>query len=243
MNLSIIIGATFSLTLLLIADYFRKDKLAAFFKAVTSILLLAYCTDLYLLTLDMDRYLLQFSQHSLELDYKSYPANYAVLILSAIVFGIIGDLFLIGKSKKLFLAGMAAFSIGHVFYILAFTTFEVNIFEWGAAAIGLSIALYSVYCWIASSLQGLLKYGVIAYMIVIGLMCSFGLTARVDGSQTLITLGAILFTLSDFFVAAHRFKKPRFSNRLIGLPLYYLGQFILASTIIHLSTDSFWLPV
>lgn len=43
--------------------------------------------------------------------------------------------------------------------------------------------------------------------------------------------GAFSFYLSDVFVARQRFVQPAFLNRLIGLPLYYLGQFQIAYTV------------
>jgi hypothetical protein len=38
---------------------------------------------------------------------------------------------------------------------------------------------------------------------------------------------AVSFYFSNVFVARDRFLKPEFLNRLIGLPLYYFGQFLL----------------
>ena len=43
--------------------------------------------------------------------------------------------------------------------------------------------------------------------------------------------GALFFYISDIFVARNRFLKLEFFNRLIGLPLYYAGQFLLAFSI------------
>ena len=43
--------------------------------------------------------------------------------------------------------------------------------------------------------------------------------------------GALAFYISDIFVARQRFLKAEFVNRLIGLPLYYSGQFMLAFSI------------
>ncbi|MDD3992851.1 MAG: hypothetical protein PHV70_11955 [Desulfobacteraceae bacterium] len=37
--------------------------------------------------------------------------------------------------------------------------------------------------------------------------------------------------MSDLFVARQRFVAPAFSNRLLGLPLYYIGQFLLAFSV------------
>lgn len=40
--------------------------------------------------------------------------------------------------------------------------------------------------------------------------------------------GAVAFYVSDVFVARDRFMKGGFVNRLVGLPLYYAGQFLIA---------------
>nr|WP_246722928.1 lysoplasmalogenase [Aliikangiella sp. G2MR2-5] len=168
---------------------------------------------------------------------------YSILLLVGVFFGVIGDVFLIFKSKKSFLAGMAAFLIGHLAYITAFLQYDYQGLEWLAALTGLSFAMYFVYNWIKDSLSGVLKYGVIAYMFVIAVMTALGLSLRIDGQLTLVAMGAILFALSDFFVASHRFKTPKFSDRVFGLPLYYAGQFVLAATIAVMQTGSPWLPV
>jgi uncharacterized membrane protein YhhN len=44
--------------------------------------------------------------------------------------------------------------------------------------------------------------------------------------------GAALFYLSDLAVARQRFVAPGFENKLIGLPLYYAGQLLLASAVV-----------
>ena len=43
-----------------------------------------------------------------------------------------------------------------------------------------------------------------------------------------IALGATAFFLSDIAVARNRFVAPGFTNRAWGLPLYYVGQVLLA---------------
>ena len=44
----------------------------------------------------------------------------------------------------------------------------------------------------------------------------------------MVFIGATCFYFSDLFVARNRFLKKEFFNRLIGLPMYYVGQFLLA---------------
>ena len=43
-----------------------------------------------------------------------------------------------------------------------------------------------------------------------------------------VRLGGLLFWLSDLLVARHRFVRAEPSNRLVGLPLYYAGQYLIA---------------
>jgi hypothetical protein len=43
-----------------------------------------------------------------------------------------------------------------------------------------------------------------------------------------VRAGALLFYLSDLAVARDRFVRPGLANRLVGLPLYYAGQVLLA---------------
>ncbi len=78
-----------------------------------------------------------------------------------------------------------------------------------------------------------MKIPVIAYIIVISLMLwgavsvlfTPGLTVA---GKTMAFSGALLFYVSDIFVARHRFVANSYSNLAIGLPIYYSGQFLLA---------------
>ena len=54
-----------------------------------------------------------------------------------------------------------------------------------------------------------------------------GSTAEFEADARL-RLGAVLFYLSDIMVARDRFVAPGFANRLVGLPLYFGGQLLLA---------------
>jgi uncharacterized membrane protein YhhN len=78
-----------------------------------------------------------------------------------------------------------------------------------------------------------MKLPVLAYVVVITLMVigARAVFERPDlplTGKALIFWGAILFYLSDLLVARDQFIRKAFSNRLIGLPLYYTGQFLLA---------------
>jgi hypothetical protein len=54
-------------------------------------------------------------------------------------------------------------------------------------------------------------------------------------AQALVLGGAVAFYLSDLFVARDRFVVEGFTNRLVGLPLYYGGQYLLAFSVAFVS--------
>jgi uncharacterized membrane protein YhhN len=143
-----------------------------------------------------------------------------------------GDIFLALPGLKWFRAGLAAFLLGHGLYILAFH-FLVPFSGWFSPGDFFILAISLGACrWLWPHL-GAMKLPVLAYVAVITLMV-FGAWAvfnRLDlpfTGKALIFWGAILFYLSDLFVARDQFIKKAFSNRLVGLPLYYTGQFFLA---------------
>jgi uncharacterized membrane protein YhhN len=79
---------------------------------------------------------------------------------------------------------------------------------------------------------GKLKIPVILYMLVISFMVNRAISAffgnYFTGRQTwLISTGAVLFYLSDIFLAWNRFVRP-FPYRRINLILYYTGQVLIA---------------
>jgi len=106
-----------------------------------------------------------------------------------------------------------------------------NRWSWIGALIALPAAV-AVYRWLKPHL-GTLRLAVLLYIAVITVMlavaCGVAADSRLSAeTRTLVLAGAVCFYLSDIFVARQRFVTPSFNNRLAGLPLYYLGQFMLA---------------
>lgn len=159
--------------------------------------------------------------------------HYYPLVLTGLVLCLIGDVCLIFFSnKKVFTAGLAAFLAGHVMYVAAFVTFGVTgPVVWAAALICLGLST-TVFLWLRPHL-GEMRIPVIAYIVIItamvisaaALMNNPGLDTA---ARTLVFGGALLFYVSDIFVARQRFVQNAFVNRAAGLPLYYAGQFMIA---------------
>ncbi|MDZ4163890.1 MAG: lysoplasmalogenase [Smithellaceae bacterium] len=160
---------------------------------------------------------------------------YFTLVLIALVFSLGGDVFLALREERMFLYGTISFLIGHLFYILAFFYLAMPGAWTITGTVVTAILSGAVYLWFRDSL-GKMKIPVIAYILVISLMMVgawslLGTTGVSHSGRGAAFAGAFCFYLSDIFVARNQFLQPSFFNRLIGLPLYYLGQFLLAFSI------------
>jgi len=159
------------------------------------------------------------------------PLYYRFLLIG-MIFCLGGDVFLALPAPKMFLFGLVCFLLGHVFYAAALF-YSAGFNQW--AGIGLVISAPAgtgVFLWLRPHL-GPMKLPVIFYILVISVMV-VGAWSIIGADQLKLEGrmaafgGALAFYISDIFVARQRFLKTDFVNRLIGLPLYYGGQFMLA---------------
>lgn len=154
---------------------------------------------------------------------------YGWAILAALFFSWWGDLFLISKNETLFLLGLAAFFLGHVAFVTAFVVHGVNPL-WAGVVLAVLIIPATIVAWWLNPGLGEMRIPVYAYIVVI--TCMVACAAGAVGKQGVwfMLLGAFVFYCSDLFVARDRFVKSDVWNSIIGLPLYYAGQLILAYT-------------
>jgi uncharacterized membrane protein YhhN len=147
-----------------------------------------------------------------------------------------GDVFLIFfDSRRLFLAGLASFLTGHVLYAIAFfSVSSPGVLAWTGAALSV-VAGCAIFIWLRPSLGRMLvpvaAYVAIITAMVIGASSVMGDAQFGSIGRLLVFYGALLFYISDIFVARHRFMKKEYRNRLFGLPLYYTGQFMIALSV------------
>jgi uncharacterized membrane protein YhhN len=161
--------------------------------------------------------------------------TYGAWIMAGLILSLAGDVSLAVPGRKIFMTGMVLFMGAHVMYICGFSSLaDLTNWRWEWALM-IAAAGCGVYAWLYPHL-GALKLPVAAYVAVISLMLlgamviAWDTTLPMPGRRAVL-LGAMLFYLSDLFVARNRFMGIRFINRLIGLPLYYTGQFLLAYSI------------
>jgi len=161
--------------------------------------------------------------------------GYFYLLLIGLIFCLGGDIFLALPQEKMFLCGLISFLLGHVFYVIAFFSVAgLNLWTW--VGLGLCLVLSGgIYFWLRPHL-GSMNIPVLFYVIVITVMVVGACTVLGDSrlalsGRMIVFWGAVSFYFSDVFVARDRFLRSEFLNRLIGLPLYYFGQFLLAFSV------------
>lgn len=162
------------------------------------------------------------------------------MIAIGLIFGLIGDILLnlrfVLKSngQKAFLAGILAFLIGHIMYLLALIPIAVNLIECVVLGIILAAALLTyifktMEVKISFKIFGVFYLGAVIIMTVIAT-----LLAMTTGNthDIVYAIGAILFTASDIVLIFNTFSGvTKFSLRITNLSLYYIGQLLIAGSL------------
>ena len=167
---------------------------------------------------------------------QSHPVTaYYNYLLIGLILCLGGDVLLIFPQKKAFLLGLVSFLLGHVFYVIAFFNIsQTSSTVWIVTLIILAFSI-GVFLRLRPHL-GSMMVPVILYIIVITSMVIGAGSVLFDAmlpanGRYIVFTGALLFYFSDLCVARQRFVKQAFFNRLLGLPLYYSGQFLLAFSV------------
>lgn len=164
---------------------------------------------------------------------------YGVGVLIGLSLSWVGDVALIAKGAGAgFLVGLVAFLSGHVAYCVAFGLRGLDPI-WTAVGFGcLVVPIVVVGRWLLPCVEGRMKGPVVAYMTVISVMVALavgtvGTTPAGASPAWPLLAAAVLFYISDLFVARERFVTKGFINRAIGLPVYYGAQLLFAWTVGH----------
>ena len=158
----------------------------------------------------------------------AFETGYGRSVLVALALSWVGDLLLSYASPDAFRAGLVAFLLAHVAYVVAFLVRGVD-GTWAViAAVGAALLAVVVWRWLRPHLDHPMRLPVAAYVVVISAMVALAFGTFGHDPDPRITVGAVAFFASDLLVARNRFVSPGFVNRAIGLPIYYAGQILLA---------------
>jgi alkenylglycerophosphocholine/alkenylglycerophosphoethanolamine hydrolase len=190
------------------------------------------------------------SKNILKLEYFAKPAVMICLFLwlytgtglqgSAFWFGLgillslAGDILLMISLERLFLFGLVAFLLAHIFYITGFREELGNLTAWSLIlaifiAINIGRLLRRIVGVMQAKGEDKLIVPVIIYGTVISVMLYAAMSTVYDpawktSAAFLVSAGAILFCASDAILAWNKFVSPVKNGRVWNMALYHLGQ-------------------
>ncbi len=154
-------------------------------------------------------------------------SSYGQLVLLGLLLSWLGDVFLIPKRQLFFIAGLGSFLLAHLAFSGAFLVLPLEVLPSTLAAVAMVVVAIFVLRWLWPHLPRKLRPAVVSYLVAISLMVVLASgTMAAMGPQ--LAIGAVVFAVSDLFVARERFVSSSVANRLWGLPLYYGAQLIFA---------------
>jgi len=150
--------------------------------------------------------------------------------VAALVCSLAGDVLLMVPTD-LFVAGLAAFLVGHLCYIAGFWAHGPGAVAGAVAGAVVVVVVAPLAARILGALgaRSELRVPVALYMVVISVMLA---TALATGN-VLAGAGAVLFVASDAMIAWNRFVRP-FRAADVGIMVtYHLGQAGLVLSLLH----------
>lgn len=153
-------------------------------------------------------------------------------LLVALVFGLAGDVFLLGKSDTRFRLGLAAFLVGHLAYVVCFAEAGLPRPAWAwlsllvlAAAV---VVTRDVVPATHRQVGPALSVPVAVYTAVIGIV----LVLAWCTGLWLVALGATVFVASDTTLALDKFVRPLPHAQLTIMVTYHLGQALIVAGVL-----------
>lgn len=154
----------------------------------------------------------------------------ARFILCALIFHATGDILLLFSGENYFIAGIGAFFIGHILYLVSLWSLLDGIKPAGKIGIialtsGLAVGLMLPY-----RISGFLKICAYIYGATLLSLVSFSLTGLIRGHRNAVLslIGGVLFVISDSLIAVSAFHSLHlpFHDSLIMLT-YLAAQFLI----------------
>ncbi len=200
---------------------------------------------------------LALSKNWLRLDYIAKPAVMLILFFwltsvglngallwfgLGILLSLLGDILLMISLDRFFLFGLIAFLLAHIAYIIGFNIPLPEFSAWGLVfAIMISLGgtriIRRIVVALASNGQLAMRTPILVYSLVISLMLLSAMMKLSDltwnaNAAALVSVGALLFYISDIILAWNKFVAPIQQGRIYNIASYHLGQIALIAGVI-----------
>lgn len=158
--------------------------------------------------------------------------SYGVWLLVALAFGLLGDIALLSDTLPRFKAGVAAFLVGHLAYLVCFTELGLPRPGWSWSVLVVLAATVVLTRDVAPSTHRLggasLSVPVVIYTLVIAAM----LVLAWFTGDWLVALGATVFVASDTILSVNRFVRSLPMASLAVMVTYHVGQALIVAGVL-----------
>ena len=160
-------------------------------------------------------------------------ARYRQAVVAGLCFGLAGDILLELEHGRYFAPGLGAFLVGHLAYLVAFTT-GARLFSRWKPVLWLALLGGGLGAVLWRGIEPSLRAPVAAYIVV---LCAMAAQARVRAAirpspgTRLAAVGATLFVVSDAALAINRFGAPYPWSGVLILATYWMAQWAIASSV------------
>ncbi len=165
--------------------------------------------------------------------------------LLGLICSLVGDIFLIPRGTRWFIAGMGAFSLAQLFFIWGFNVSLPSIpvliigimaFLAGTLLLHLAIDRFAAVSQVKKSLLPYMKvYGFLVLTMAISAVLCLARPGWSDLAALLAGTGGILFFVSDAMIGLDKLDKRLPKYKFWIILSYHLGQFLIVAAIISLS--------
>jgi len=159
-----------------------------------------------------------------------WPATtFARWVAIGIVLSAVGDTALLWSGNRAFIAGLAAFLLAHISYVVAF----VGVAVWSphvavvavVVAVVTTLLLRAIWAGAAGLHVPVILYGTVISTMVVTASATLGGPLPLAAAAA---LGAPIFYVSDSSLALDKFRRPIPHAALLTLGVYWLGQLGIA---------------
>src|SRR5678810_196324 len=176
---------------------------------------------------------------------SSVTSALKVWIFLALFFSWLGDILLLFEEREpnFFLFGLSAFFVAQVFYIVFFHNIRMREYIRGnALLLLLVIVYYSILISVLSPYLGSMTLPVRIYGVVLSFMVMLAMHTMLGKNKKAalwMTMGAILFVVSDSLLAFNKFFSPFNNAGVIIMLTYGLAQlFITEGAVRYINSET-----
>jgi len=159
-------------------------------------------------------------------------AAWSSLALGALVLAAAGDVALAGPGTRGLRVGLGFFAAAHTMYFAAFVLHGTSGPVFAVTALVAALIAGGAWLTLRDRITGSMRTPVGVYLVIVAAVLAAGTATGISHRAWLLVCGVLLVVGSDAAVARDRFGKPRFANRLLGLPAYYVGQTLIALSLV-----------